>query len=169
MMKKIYLTFAALIIVFACKAQHTNLTNEELFDGIKFNNVSLRTIMRSRGDLSQIKNLFGNGIQEQPNETGPFLAKEFFNENIYIHFEDETDSGDDYYLTYINVKNSSVLVQVKGISIRIGDDKSKFGRTPFNPNSSSFNFIDQDTGSVSLSFVIDSATNKVTEIKFIAF
>jgi hypothetical protein len=145
------------------------LNDTELFDGIRFNNVSLGTIMESSGNLNQIKTLFGNDIVEKANTTAPFLAKGIYNNNISFGFEDETDTGNNYDLTYIKVKNSSVTVNIKGLSIKIGDDKSKFGNLLFNSSDSSYNFTDQDTGSVGLHFKINQATNKISEIKFIAF
>ena len=172
-MKNIMLTLVILFTSISCKAQLgaylNNINDTELFDGIKFNNVSLGDIMVASGDLTKMKDLFGNDIQERANNTAPFLAKFLYKNNISFGFEDETDTGNNYDLTYIKVKNSSVIVNVKGLSIRIGDDKSKFGSYLFNPNSNSYNFTDADTGSVGLSFQIDSITNKVTEIKFIAY
>ncbi|MFT4806273.1 MAG: hypothetical protein ACI9YE_003506 [Psychroserpens sp.] len=150
-------------------AQHINVNNTELLEETKFNNVSLGDIMRTKGNLSQMSLLFGNSIIEEQNETAPYLAKDLYNENIYFGFEDDTETGNDYYLAFITVKNNSVVVKVKNLSIRIGDDKSKFGKMTMNPKSSSFNFLDADTGSASLSFEIDQTTNKVTEINFILY
>ena len=116
-----------------------------------------------------MKLLFGNDIQERPNDTAPFLAKFIWNTNLSFGFEDETDTGNNYDLTYIDVKNNSVIVNVKGLSIKLGDDKSKFGNILLNSNTNSYVFTDQDTGSVSLSFKVDSLTNKVIEINYISF
>lgn len=153
----------------SCKAQLNNLNDIELFEGIKFNNISLGSIMESSGVLSNMKSYFGNNIIEEANDTAPFLAKFLYNNDISFGFEDETDTGNNYDLTYITVKNSSVLVHIKGLSIKIGDDKSKFGNLLLNANTNKFVFTDQDTGSVGLSFKIDSISNKVTAIKFIAY
>lgn len=168
-MKKIILTTIIILITLSCRAQLNNLNDSELFDGVKFNNVSLGSIMLSKGDLTQMKLLFGNDIQERPNDTAPFLAKFIWNTNLSFGFEDETDTGNNYDLTYIDVKNNSVIVNVKGLSIKLGDDKSKFGNILLNSNTNSYVFTDQDTGSVSLSFKVDSLTNKVIEINYISF
>ena len=124
--------------------------------------------MVSSGDLTKMREYFGNSIQERPNDTAPFLAKFLWNNNISFGFEDETDSGNNYDLTYIKVKNSSVIVNVKGLSIKIGDDKSKFGNYLFNSTDSSYNFTDADTGSVGLHFKINNF-NKVSKIELICF
>lgn len=167
-MKNIILTTIVLLISVSCKAQLNNLNETELFDGIKFNNASLRNIMNSKGNLNQMKTYFGSEIRERPNDTSPYLAKFLWNNNISFGFEDETDSGNNYDLTYIRVRNSSVIVNVKGLSIKIGDDKSEFGNYLFNENDSSYNFTDTDTGSVGLSFKIDSL-NKVSMIELICY
>ena len=130
-MKKI-LTLIILFATISCKAQLNNLNDTELFDGIRFSNVSLGDIMRTKGYVTKMRNLFGNDMQERPNNSAPFLAKFLWNNDISFGFEDETDSGNNYDLTYIDVKNSSIIVQVKGLSINIGDDKSKFGNYLFN-------------------------------------
>ena len=61
-------------------------------------------------------------------------------------------------------------MNVKGLSVKIGDHKSKFRDFIFNTykEDNSFNFTDKDTGSISLSFKIDK-DDKVSEIKYISF
>lgn len=167
-MKKIIITAVILFSSLCCKAQLNNLNDTELFDGIKFNNVSLGDIMVASGDLTKMRDLFGNSIEEKPNNTGPFLGKDISNRSLYFHFEDETDTGNNYDLTYIKVKSNYVTVNVKGLSIKKGDDKSKFKDFLFNAGDSSYNFTDADTGSVGLSFKI-SKHNTVSEIKLICF
>jgi hypothetical protein len=168
-MKKILLITMILLVTVSCKAQLNNLNDTELFEGIQFNNVTLSQIMKSKGNLTEIKNLIGNDIQEISNNSGPYIGKELYNSNIVFGFEDETDTGNNYDLTDITIRNSSVIVNVKGLSIKIGDDKSIFRSLLFNSTDSSYNFTDQDTGSVGLSFKIDKTTNKVSEIKFTAY
>ena len=167
-MKKIILTTVVLFSITCSRAQLNNLNDSELFDGIKFNNVSLGDIMVASGDLTKMRSYFGNSIQERPNNTAPFLAKFLWNNHLSFGFEDETDTGNDYDLTYIKVKSNIVTVNVKGLSIKIGDDKSKFKGFLFNAKDSSYNFTDRDTGSVGLSFKIGKH-NTVSEIKLICF
>ena len=167
-MKKIILTTVVLFSITCSRAQLNNLNDSELFDGIKFNNVSLGDIMVASGDLTKMRNYFGNDMQERPNNTGPFIGKDIYNARLYFNFEDETDNGNDYDLTYIKVKSNIVTVNVKGLSIKIGDDKSKFKDFLFNTKDSSYNFTDADTGSVGLSFKI-SKHNTVSAIELICF
>ena len=166
-MKNIILTIVILFAGISCEAQFNYLNTTEVFDGIKFNNVSLGDIMIASGDLTKMKAFFGNDIQERPNNTAPFLAKFIINNGISFGFEDETDSGNNYDLTYITVKNSSVIVNVKGLSVKIGDHKSKFKGFKLNSNNK-YNFTDKETGSTSLFFKIDKH-DKVSEIKYISY
>jgi hypothetical protein len=170
-MKNIILTIVFLFAAISCKAQLNYLNNDtELFDGIKFNNVSLGDIMIASGDLTKMKTFFGSDIQETPNNTGIYIGKELSNNNIVFSFEDETDTGNNYDLTSIIVLNSLVIVNVKGLSVKIGDHKSKFNNFIFNTykEDNSFNFTDKETTSVGLSFKIDN-NDKVSEINLTCF
>ncbi len=167
-MKKIILTTVILFSITCSKAQLNNINNDEFGESIKFNNVSLGDIMVASGDLTKMRSYFGNDMQERPNNTAPFLAKFLWNNHLSFGFEDETDTGNDYDLTYIKVKSNYVVVNVKGLSIKLYDDKSKFKDFLFNEKYSSYNFTDADTGSVGLSFKINKY-NKVSEIKLICF
>jgi len=167
-MKNIILTIVVLFAGISCEAQFNYLNNgTEVFDGIKFNNISLGNIMTASGDLTKMKTFFGSDIQETPNNTGIYIGKELSNDNIVFSFEDETDTGNNYDLTSIIVLDSSVIVNVKGLSVKIGDHKSKFRGFKLNSNNK-YNFTDKDTGSISLFFKIDEH-DKVSEIKYISY
>ena len=157
-----------LLLPISCKAQLNNINNDEFGESIKFNNVTLGEIMVASGDLNKMKTFFGNDIQEVVNDTAPSLAKDFYNDNISLGFEDERDLGNNYDLARIYIRNSSITVKVKELVIKIGDDKRKFNNYLFNSNSSSYNFTDAGTGSVGLSFKINNL-NKVSGIKLICF
>ncbi len=157
-----------LLLPISCKAQLNNINNDEFGESIKFNNVTLGEIMVAGGNLNKMKTFFGNDIQEVVNDTAPSLAKDFYNDNISLGFEDERDLGNNYDLARIYILNSSITVKVKELVIKIGDDKRKFNNYLFNSNSSSYNFTDADTGSVGLSFKINNL-NKVSGIKLICF
>jgi hypothetical protein len=166
-MKNIILTIVILFAGISCEAQFNYLNTTEVFDGVKFNNISLGNIMTSSGDLTKMKTFFGSDIQETPNNTGIYIGKELSNDNIVFSFEDETDTGNNYNLTTIIVLDSSVIVNVKGLSVKIGDHKRKFRGFKLNSNNK-YNFTDKDTGSTSLFFKIDR-NDKVSEIEYISY
>lgn len=168
MMKQI-IYYIALVFAFThTNAQLNNLSKNELLDGIRFNDVSLGTIMETKGDIKKIRALFGSNMQELSNNTGIYIGKELYDNNMVLSFEDETGTGNDYNLTTIYVLNYFAVVKVKGLSIKKGDDKSKFKDFLFNAKDSSYNFTDRDTGSVGLSFKI-SKYGKVSAIELICF
>ena len=149
------------------QASKSRIPVSAIFAAIVIHNVPLGNIMTASGDLTKMKTFFGSDIQETPNNTGIYIGKNIFNTNLYFHFEDETDTGNNYDLTYIRVKNSSVIVNVKGLSVKIGDHKSKFMGFKLNSNNK-YNFTDKDTASTSLFFKIDK-NDKVSEIKYISY
>ena len=167
-MKQLTFIIAMLLTSMVAHAQLNNLSNTELFDGIQFNNISLGRVMETKGDLTKIRFLFGNNMHEVSNNTGLFIGKELYNSNIVISFEDETDTGKSYSLTSIYILNTSVSVKIKGVSIKIGDNKRKLKNFLFNADSSSYNFTDRGTGSIGLSFKIDAAGN-VSAIELICY
>ena len=78
--------------------------------------------------------------------------------------------GEIYNLEAFTINNSLINVAVKGITVKLGDNVSVFG------NSIVINTYEEDNSVVfvselssSIAFKIDRVTNKVTEIKFIAF
>ena len=83
-MKQLTFITAMLLTSMVAHAQLNNLSNTELFDGIQFNNISLGRIMETKGDLTKIRSLFGNNMQEVSNNTGLFIGKELYNSNIVI-------------------------------------------------------------------------------------
>jgi len=168
-MRKLYVIIIGLLLAtISCAAQLNNIKNDEFGESIRFNTISLGDIMVASGDLTKMKSYFGNDIQQEANDTAPFLAKDLYNNNFSFGFEDETDTGNNYDLAYILILNSSVIVNVEGLSIKIGDDKSKFGDYLFNATDSSYNFTDADTGSVGLHFKINNL-NKVSKIELTCF
>lgn len=167
-MKKIVFTTVVLFTTICCSAQLNYINNDEFGKSVKFNDVSLRDIMIASGDLAKMRGYFGDSIKERPNTTAPFLAKNLSNNDISFGFEDETDSGTNYDLATIYILNSKVTVNVKGLSVKLGDDKSKFKDFLFNAKSNSYSFTDADTGSVGLSFKI-SKYGRVSEIRLICY
>lgn len=157
-----------MIISYSGLAQNNTLSDSEFSNGIEFNGISLTTIMSSNANIRLIRSYFGNEILEQSNNSAPSLAKDFYSNDISIGFEDETNSGTNYQLRSIYILNSNLRVKVQDLSVKIGDDGSMFENFSFNTNTRSFVFIDESTGSASLSFEIDN-TNKVKGISLIVY
>lgn len=167
-MKYLYLPIALFFVgVSSCYAQHNKLNDNELFKGIKFNDISLEKIMNTNGDYNKLKVLFSNNLIFKPNNTGFVSGKDFWSNDLYLNFEDERDNGS-YDLAYIEVTKPSAKVTVRGKTYNIGDDINKFLGLKIHTYKGEkiIIFTDGDTGSTSLSFNIDKITNKVSSIKF---
>lgn len=169
-MKKTLILIALLVCAYSCKAQTNKLTEEEITN-IKFNNISLKQIIDSRGSIADMRALFSNELNTVLNETAPFLSRDFWSNSIYLNFEDESDTGNQYRLTNIQIKDSLIGVTVKGITIKLGDNVSVFGNDILintNNNDNSIVFVDELTGSAALAFKIDTSNN-IIEIEFSSY
>jgi formylmethanofuran dehydrogenase subunit D len=167
-MKKIHLIITVIFISsYSCKAQKNKLTRTEYYN-IKINNVTFQSLYDTNGDEASMKALFGSDLEFEANTTGPSLGRDFWNGSIYLNFEDDSDTGSYYVPTLINIKNSSVTITVKGISVKLGDDKSVFGSLFVFKSINSIIFV-SETGTSSLAFKIDPFTNKISKIEFNAF
>lgn len=166
-MKYIYITITILLVsAFSCKAQLNELTETEFYE-IEINNISLRSIFDTNADLTQMRALFGSDLLYEF-ENDILITKEFWKPNLY-YFSFDSDIGSIYNLSYFKIRNFSINIKVKGITVRLGDDKSLFGNDIVintNNGDNSIVFIDQLTGSAALAFKIDKTTNKITEIEF---
>lgn len=170
-MKNVFLISILSILSFSfCQAQLNEISLEE-FNNIKINEITLKTIYETGGDILQMKYLFGNDLIYQPNTSGPDEGIDFWNENIYFNFEKYRN--DNYYsLSNIQVLKSNIIVSVKGYNIKIGDSVNVFGTniSKFRTDEDfSVIFTDKLTGSASLKFQIDEASQNIKSIEFYAF
>lgn len=150
-------------------AQLNNLTYNELTQKVSINSKTLGEILNTKGELNKIKSLLGSDFIEKTDNTSFFKGKFIYNDNISFSFEDETNTGNDYYVTSIKIHSPKIILNLKGTSIKLGDSKSKFSNYLFNSNYGGYVFTDADTGSVSLAFKIDKTTNTISEITYTNF
>ena len=169
-MKKIYVIITIVLISsYSCKAQTNQLTETE-FDNIKINNITLRNIINTKGNETKIKTLLGSNIISQSNTTGPSIGKDFWNDAVYLNFEDESNTGSQYNLTNIQIKNSSMNINIKGITAKLGDNVNIFGNgIVLNTNKGDNSVVFISELSSSIAFKIDKITNKIIEIVFNSF
>lgn len=166
-MKKIYLIITiALISSYSCKAQLNKLTRIE-YNNIKINDVTFQSIYSTNGDEASMKALFGSDLEFEF-ENDILISKGFWKPELYSFLFSSND-GNYYVPTSISIFNSSETVTVKGIAVKLGDDKSIFGSLLLNTNTNSIIFIDEETGTSSLAFKIDPSTDKIIKIEFNAF
>ena len=165
-MKKIYLIISVIFInSYSCKAQKNKLTRTEYYN-IKINNVTFQSLYDTNGDEASMKALFGSDLEfEFKNDI--LISKGFWKPELYS-FLFSSDEGSYYVPISISIFNSSVTITVKGISVKLGDDKSVFGSLFVFKSINSIIFV-SETGTSSLAFKIDPFTNKISKIEFNAF
>lgn len=169
-MKKIYLIITIVLVnTYACKAQLNELTRTEYYN-IEINDVTFQSIYDTNGDETNMKDLFGSDLSYEF-ENDILISKQFWNDDFTINFD--SDDGNYYYISFINIHTPSVNLKIKGITVKLGDNKSVFGNNvvmnTFKGGVNSIVFIDEDTGSVALDFKINKFTNKIIEIGFNAY
>lgn len=123
-----------LILVIACfnftclKAQNlNNLSLDEFYNDISFNNISLSEIISAHGNTGSIQGLFSSATSTRDDNTAKSLDYEV--DGYYFRFEEEellSDKDTDYVIAYILVEGSS-KVRIKNTEICVGDNVSKLG------------------------------------------
>ncbi len=164
-MRKILLIILAILIHQTSNAQLNKIGNNE-FAKIKFQGKSISEIAKTNGEKNKVDALFGSFFSEK-NYSLPVLGREYWNDDLFIRFENDSGQGSNYSLAYVKVKNSNIEVEVNGVIYKIGDDISKFNN--FNMiqslHSKMVAIVDARTSSASLSFNFDLKTNKATNIE----
>ena len=178
-MKTLFSFSFFLFSFFFATAQLNKLTVEEL-EGIQFNNITLGDIMDISGDDSKALALFEEGNfesisndYETPNpnsqEDCPFWCKyyQFFTNEVYVRFEKFSVSESDYYFTYLKVKDSSITVRVKDVSIALGDKIDVFQEKGYviYEKYHKIVFVDEETSTIDITFEFDPSTRLVNEIR----
>ena len=154
-------------VAFSHKAHLNTLNKKELMKGVRFNNISLEDIRNSSGDLKIIRRFFGNDMVEKRCYATSFLAKKFYNRDISLGFEDDTNTGNYYDLKTIYVLTSLITVRIKRLFINIGNHKNNFGSLKFHSIDRAYHFTDKQTRRERLSFIINPS-NYVSTIEFMA-
>jgi len=171
-MRKIYLVITILFIcTFYSHAQLNQLSNTE-FNQIKINGVSFESISSSEANLSTLRALLGYDLNSAMNETAPFLAKAFWNSNIQFEFEDDSDTGNSYYLTYIDAINSSARFTVKGKTVGMGDHISNLGgnllTNTTDKGKTRIVFV-EETGTATFTFYYSPVSGIISKMGFISY
>lgn len=167
-MKKLKLiTIALLIGSYSCQGQH-NILSESEFYSIKINAILLSDILETNADVSQMHSLFGNNLHyEIQNDNNILMSKLFWKPNLFdINFD--SDDGSNYFISFINISDPSVVVTVREMSSQIGESVSVLGSDViFDSNFPTYDvvFIDNLTQSAVLIFKVDSSNHEILSIK----
>ena len=167
-MKKIYfLLLAALFfsqLTYAQQGLINKLTEQEFYQ-IKINDIPILDMMRTRGDYTKLKAMFGNDLQYEYDLLD--TRKEFKNSKIDLVFED-TDYGLQSFVLHY-----PTTLTIKGKEVKIGDDVSALGlvlvRTDPSDGEMSVHYRDERTETASVTIDINPITKKITEIYYVLY
>lgn len=161
--KKLTIIIAIIAFSFAKAQNINNLSLNEFYNEICFENTCLNNIIDTHSDLGNIKTLFNTPVvkSRDDNTTNSIGYKV---KGYFFDFEETSTSNSDkdYSIAYVWVENNS-KVDIKGISIGIGDNISKLGSVKI-LKSGKIVFYNEDTNA---SLNILYSNNKITEISFI--
>jgi len=141
----------------------------EKYKSISINSIKRTDIEATSGNIDQMRNLFGSDLISSTG-TSPNLSIDFKNaaKGIYFSFEDTSDTGNDYELTYYTVFNDQTSVSINDVTFKVGDNISVLGDVRINEQKSVIIFnSSNETSSVIIKF--DKFTNVITSITYEVF
>jgi hypothetical protein len=165
-MKKIYILLLAALffsqLTYAKQGLINKLTEQEFYQ-IKINDIPILDLMRTRGDYTKLKAMFGDDLQYEYDEVD--IRKEYKNSKIDLVFEDADYSLQSFVLHY------PTTLTVKGKKVKIGDDVSALGLVLVDTSNGEYtvDYIDERTHTAFVSIKIIPETKKIIEIVYILF
>ena len=143
-----------------------NLLSNTEYEQIKINDIPLFDVIRTNGEYSKLKSMFGNDLQYKTYDS-PTLGIEFWNSKILMRFEE-----DDNILTHFRLYYPSTLT-IKGKRVKLGDDISELGLviidTTSSPGIYTIDYADKETYTASFTIEVNPSTKKITDIYYILF
>jgi hypothetical protein len=167
-MKKIVLVLLVILFYnqFSYSQIKVNLLSNKEYEQIKINDIPLFDVIRTNGEYSKLKSMFGNDLQYKTYEKS-FEVVEYLNNKIVARFEE-----DDKILTYVKLYYPSTLT-IKGKRVKLGDDISELGLviidTTSSPGIYSIDYADEETYTASFTIEVNPNTKKITDIYYILF
>ncbi|WP_395626661.1 hypothetical protein [Daejeonella sp.] len=165
-MKKIIIClFAAVLYSQISFAQYKGnpITLKEYY-AIEINGITILDLIRTNGDYSKLKSMFGNDLQYKTIDS-PNSGVEFWNSKLFIRFEEEDKILTNLKLFYPNT------ITIKGKKVKIGDDVSALGLVKVDTSNGKYSIYFNDERTLTASFTIEvsPSTKKITEIYYILF
>lgn len=124
----------AILIIISTWVQNVfnpNPMSEQEFMDITLNGKTIAEFKATNGQENTMKLLLANSFRVKHSDDPFTLWSAYGDDQIGLSFEDYNNDGQ-YYLQGFRLKNSSVTMTIKGISIKIGDNISKLGNVVFN-------------------------------------
>ena len=132
-----------------------NKLTEQEFYQIKINDIPILDLMRTRGDYTKLKAMFGDDLQYKYDEVD--IRKEYKNSKIDLVFEE-----DDYILQSFVLHYPNTLT-IKGKKVKIGDNVSALGKVLIHNSSKGEQYVffdDERTHTAGVTLEINPETKK---------
>lgn len=143
------------------------LTPQE-FENISINGKTLKSIWATSGDQIAVQSLFGPASEVIIHNDFPGLASwTLLYPGFELSFSQGTSSNGN--LSSFEITNSSVMLRIKGIAIRIGDNISKLGMVYQNNDTDggkSILYVPEGADDPILYIDFDPSTKKVIKIGY---
>lgn len=123
-MKNLSIVFLALISTFA-RCQKTNILSLEEYKNIKINGITLENLRKTEGVLEELSPHFGNPVNSNVDEN--LGIREYNFEGFQIGFNSTVYGEFPFEIGRFDIKNSSVLINIKNITFTLGDHISVLG------------------------------------------
>lgn len=171
-MKTLKYTYILILFTFSncSQGQIRNELSQTEYTNIKINGISWVTIENTKGNVDQMKALFGSNITIKTGED-PSLMIHFWDSNkgFYFRFEEnDPNIVNDYVLVNFRISNPSSNITIQGKTVTIGDNISKLGSVKINKIGTDIVFgttYSDDT----LILKFDLLTQNITSIEYISF
>lgn len=160
--KKLAIIIATITFSFAEAQEVNNLSLNEFYNEICFDNVCLNKIIDTHNSSGNIQSLFSSVIRTRDDNTTKSLDYEIG--GYYFRFEElsSSEKDTDYSLSYITVEGNS-KIKIKNRSIGVGDNISILGNVTI-LELGNIAFYNKDTNA---SIDILYSNNMITEINFV--
>ena len=121
--------------------------------------------------IHQMEKHFGKHSFSITKGTEPSLYIDFWNSVIYFHFEDVMDTGNNYGLVRLRVKENTWNITIKGTTLTIGDPIGKLGKvkTLANDDGTKTVFFDCETCEAEGWSIDFDSNDRVKEIRYTVF
>ena len=141
-----------------------NILTEKEYYSVKINDITMLDIIRTRGDYSKIKSMFGNDLKFKTFDS-PTSGIEFSNSKMLIRFEE-----DDKILTYLKLHYPTTIT-IQGKKVKIGDNVSALGLVKINTDNGKYSiyYADEETYSANFTIKVNPVTRKIKDICYILF
>ena len=131
-MKFIYLLLLAGFTATAQTNVVVNVLTESTFEAIQINGYSLSQIKNIHGEESQIVNLFGVPDEKKISTVSGASYEYYYNEGFEIGFS--TLYGGNATLGSFEINDSTMIININGVSFSVGDNISTLSPLNLNEN-----------------------------------